>query len=121
MAGTRVLILVREILGASLIGALVEGRGHEAVFPIVAERAELSISRTRPAAVVVEGHHPATRSDAFFSTAAGLGCAVILFVPGPPWEDIVRIARERDVAAFVHPEPGESLADLLAAALGRVG
>ena len=115
-----VLILVRDILGAGLLAALVEGRDLQPVFPFAGERAESAIERLRPSRVLLECFHPAARSDEFFTAARTVGSRIILFAPATPWGDCETIARTRDVAAFVHPAPGQSLAGLIAGALGDV-
>ena len=114
-----VLILVRDILGAGLLAALVEGVALRPVFPIHGERADGAVERIRPGRVLLECFHPAARSDQFFAAAGSMGARVILFAPAAPWGDCDLIARTRDVAAFVHPAPGESLAELLEAALAK--
>lgn len=117
MPGSTVLVLTRDILGAGLIGSLVEQLGQEPVYPLAGERAGTAIGRVEPAIVLLECHHPAARSNAFFGAAEAAGTRVVLFAPSAPWEDVEEIARRRHVAAFVHPRAGESLADLLARAL----
>ncbi len=117
MHGSAVLILVRDILGAGLFAALVEGIGKQPLFPFVGERAETAVTRLRPAIVLLECYHPAARSDSFFAAAEAAGSRVVLFAPSAPWEDVEEIAHRRHVAAFVHPAYGESLAMLLTRAL----
>ena len=114
-----VLVLVRDILGAGLLAALAEGEDLRPVFPIAGERAEGALERVRPSRVLLECFHPAARSDQFFSAAGSLGSRIILFAPAVPWADCEMIARSRNVDAFVHPRPGQSLAELVAAALAR--
>jgi hypothetical protein len=114
-----VLILVRDMLGAGLLAALAEGRELEPVFPFNGERAESAVERVRPSRVLLECFHPAARSDQFFAAASTAGSRVILFAPAAPWADFALIARTRNVAAFVHPAPGESLAGLIASALAE--
>jgi hypothetical protein len=114
-----VLILVRDILGAGLFAALAEGTGLSPVFPFAGERAETAVERVRPPRILLECYHPAARSDPFFTACASLGCRVILFAPAAPWADCEEIARVRNVAAFVHPAEGESLATLIATALAE--
>ena len=114
-----VLVLVRDILGAGLLAALAEGRDLRPVFPFAGERAEGALERTRASRVLLECFHPAARSDQFFADAERLGSRVILFAPATPWGDCEMIASARKVAAFVHPGPGESLADLITAALAE--
>jgi hypothetical protein len=112
-----VLILVRDVLGAGLLGALVEGIGKEPLFPFVGERAETAVARLRPALVLLDCHHPAARSNPFFAAAETAASRIVLFAPATPWEDVEEIARRPQVTAFVHPKPGESLAELLREAL----
>ncbi len=117
MHGSTVLILVRDILGAGLFAALIEGIGKQPVFPFAGERAEAAVARLRPAIVLLECYHSAARSDAFFAAAEAARSRVVLFAPSAPWEDVQEIAHRRRVDAFVHPADGESLAALIAGAL----
>lgn len=112
-----VLVLVRDVLGAGLLASLVEAVGREPAFPFENERADLAVERIRPDTVLLEGHHPAARSSAFFSAIQDTGARLVLFAPADPWEDVAEIARRPEVTAFVHPEPDESLAELLRRAL----
>jgi hypothetical protein len=112
-----VLILVRDILGAGLFAALAEGADRTPVFPLPGERPEISVERTRPACILVECYHPAARSDPFFGCAKTIGSRVIMFAPAAPWQDCEEIAHRRAVTTFLHPAPGQSLADLVRRAL----
>ena len=114
-----VLILVRDMLGAGLLAALAEGSELRPAFPFVGERADTAVERIRPSRVLLECFHAAARSEQFFAAASSVGSRIILFAPAAPWADCDVMARTRKVAAFVHPGPGESLADLLAAALAE--
>ena len=118
MEAVTVLILVRDVLGGGLFGALVEDADRQPVFPIPGERPESAVERLRPAWILLECYHPAARSDAFFAAVAGASSAVILFAPSAPWQDCEEIARRRSVAAFLHPGNGQSLSDLVRQALG---
>jgi len=112
-----VLILVRDILGAGLFAALAESTGHRPVFPFNGERPETAVERLRPPRILLECFHPAARSDSLFSAAEAIGSRVILFAPAAPWGEFEEIARRRNVAAFVHPGAGESLAAMVRSAL----
>jgi len=114
-----VLILVRDVLGAGLFAALAEGAGLKPAFAYVGERAETATERLRPSCILLECYHPAARSEQFFAAAASYDCRVILFAPAAPWADCAEIARTRGVTTFVHPAPGESLAELVADALAE--
>ena len=115
--GSTVLILARDILGAGLLGALVEGLGRQPQFPFDGEREEAAVDRLRPAIVLLDCYHAALRSDAFFSAAAEAQSLVVLFAPSKPWHDVQEIARKRKIGLFVHPEDGESLTDVIRRAL----
>lgn len=117
MEAVTVLILVRDILGAGLLAALVEGADQTPVFPFPGERPESAVQRLRPTSILVECYHPAARADPFFEAAAAARSRVVMFAPAAPWEDCQQIARTRTVAAFVVPGRGESLSDLVRAAL----
>jgi hypothetical protein len=118
-AGARgtVLILVRDVLGAGLFAALAESIGRQPLFPFAGERAETAVSRLSPMTILLECHHAAARSEAFFAAAEAARSRIILFAPTAPWDDFVEIARRPQVVAFVHSQPGRSLADLLREAL----
>jgi hypothetical protein len=119
MQEVTVLILVRDILGAGLFGALADSLGRTPVFPISGERAESAVERLRPSVILLECHHPAARSEAFYAVAVAVGARVIHFAPGPPWDDCEAIARRHGVASFVHGDDGRSLADLVRQALSE--
>lgn len=114
-----VLILVRDILGGGLFAALAENAGRTPVFPFAGERPEIAVERLKPSCILLESYHPAARSDPFFAAAEGVGSRTILFAPAMPWEDFEEVARRRHVAAFIHPQPGESLAGLIREALSE--
>ena len=114
-----VLILVRDILGGGLLAALAEGPNLRPAFPLAGERADGAVERIRPSRILLECFHPAARSDQFFAATESIGSRIILFAPSAPWADCDLIARTKNVAAFVHPGPGDSLSDLLAAALAE--
>jgi hypothetical protein len=119
MEAVTVLILVRDILGGGLFAALAESADRQPAFPFAGERPEAAVERLRPPWILIECHHPAARADAFFAAAAVARSRVIVFAPGPPWEDCEQIARRHSVAAFVHPADGQSLADLVRQALAE--
>jgi hypothetical protein len=119
MQEVTVLILVRETLGAGLLAALVESTGRMPVFPIPGERAESAVDRLRPSWILLECHHPAARSDAFHAAVAGAKTRVVVFAPGPSWEDCDALARLHEVAAFVRRADGKSLSDLVQQALSE--
>lgn len=119
MQEVSVLILVRDILGAGLLAALVDSTGRTPVFPVPGERAESAVERLRPSWILVECHHQAARSDGFYTAVAGAGARVIVFAPGPPWADCEELARRHDVAAFIHGNNSRSLADLVRRALSE--
>jgi len=118
MEAVTVLILVRDILGGGLFGALVEDADRQPVFPIPGERPESAVERLRPSWILLECYHPAARSDPFFAAVGAASSQVILFAPAAPWQDCEEIARRRSVAAFLHPGDGQSLSDLVRQALG---
>lgn len=117
MHGSTVLILVRDILGAGLFGALVEGLGKQPAFPFDGERVESAVERLQPTIVLLDCHHAALRSDAFFSAATAAESVVVLFAPSEPWHDVAEIARRRGIGILVHPHDGESLTDVIRSAL----
>ena len=118
MREVTVLILVRDSLGAGLFAALVDSLERTPVHPYPGERAELAVERLRPSSILLECHHPASRSDSFYAAAAAASARVIVYAPGPTWEDCDEIARRREVVAFVHYD-GRSLADLVRQALSE--
>jgi len=113
------LLVVRDALGAALVGALAEGEGYAPAFPREGERGEAAVRRARPAVVVVDAYHPLARRDELFDACAAGGCRVVLFAPGAPWEMLVDDARRRPGAELVTAGDGESLAERLRAVLRR--
>lgn len=114
-----VLLVVRDVLGAGLLGALAEGEGYAPVYPLGGERGDVAVRRVRPAVVLVDAYHPAARRDELFDACALAGCRVVLFAPGTPWEMLLDEARRRPGAVLVTAGEGESFADRLRAALRR--
>ena len=112
-----VLLVVRDVLGAGLLGALAEMEGYAPAFPLAGERGDLAVRRVRPAVVLVDAYHPAARRDDLFDACATGGCRVVLFAPGAPWEMLLQEARRRPGVALVTAGAGESFADRLRAAL----
>lgn len=110
------LVLARDVVGAALLGALVEMAGHAPLFPLDGEGVEWAVGRLRPTVVVLDAHHGAARSTAFWTAAATAGSRVILFSPGPAWDGAAALAATRG-ATWICPAPGESLAERLTAAL----
>lgn len=111
------LILVRDVLGAGLMGVLVEAEGATAIFPFAGERGDVALRRQAPAIALVDGSHPAARSDAFYDAARDGACRVILFAPTAPWGVVADIAHDRPNVILVAPREGDSLAALVQAAL----
>ncbi|MGH7719889.1 MAG: hypothetical protein ACREON_13730 [Gemmatimonadaceae bacterium] len=121
MDGATVLILTRDILGAGLIGALVDGLGQVPCFPLEAERGDMAVRRLRPSVVILECFHAAARTESFFTAMQEHRVRLVLFAPSAPWEEFAELAERRGAAAFVFPQPGRSVADGLRDALTRIG
>jgi hypothetical protein len=115
--GVDVLVLVRDALGAGLMGALVEAEGWGAAFPFAGERADVAVQRLRPAAVLADGYHAAVRSHAFHDELRRQGSRLIVFAPAAPWRDLQLLLRDNPHATLVAPARGESLAALIRSAL----
>jgi hypothetical protein len=111
------LILAREVLGAGLLGALVEAAGATPRFALDGERPELAVARVRPNVVLVDAYHPAARADAFFQAARSARTHVVVFAPSEPWKEMCETATRWNVA-IIYPRDGESLAQLIRAAIG---
>jgi hypothetical protein len=121
MEARTVLILVRDVLGGGLFAALAEGAGLTPVFPFAGEKPETAVERLRPPCILLECYHPAARSDAFYEVVRTSESRIILFAPTVPWQDFEEVARRRNVAAFIHPGNGGSLAKLIGEALASTG
>ena len=115
------LLIVRDVLGAGLLGALAELEGYEPAFPLDGERGDRAVRRVRPAVVLVDAYHPFARRDELFDACAAAGCRIVLFAPGPPWEMLLEEVRRRPDAVLVTAGAGESFAERLRAALRSVG
>lgn len=111
------LLVVRDVLGAGLLGALADAEGYAPCFPHVGERPEQAVLRARPAVVLLDAHHPAARRDELFDACTIGGCRVVLFAPGPPWEMTLADVRRRPGVALVTAGEGESFTDRLRGAL----
>ncbi|HEU4630727.1 MAG TPA: hypothetical protein VFS08_13330 [Gemmatimonadaceae bacterium] len=115
------LILVRDVLGAGLMGVLVEAEGARAVYPMTGEPGDAAVRRLRPTIVLVDASHAAARTDAFYDAARDCACHVVLFAPTAPWGVVADRARGRPGVTLVVPRDDESLAALLQAALRDAG
>lgn len=111
------LLVVRDVLGAGLLGALAEAEGFEPAFPRDGERGDRAVQRVRPALVLLDAYHPAAHREELFEACTLAGCRVVLFAPGAPWEMLLDEARRRPGTELVTAGAGESFADRLRAAL----
>ena len=111
------LLVVRDVLGAGLLGALAEMEGYEPAFPLDGERGDRAVRRVRPAVALVDAYHPFARRDELYDACTAVGCRIVLFAPGPPWEMLLDEARRRPGVALVTAGDGESFAERLRAAL----
>ena len=111
------LILVRDVLGAGLLGILAELEGTSATFPLDGERGDAAVRRLCPSVVLVDGSHAAARSAAFYDAAHDHGCRVVLFAATTPWGDVVDSTRDRPEVTLIVPRAGQSLAAAVQAAL----
>lgn len=114
----RILIATRDLVGAGLLGALVDGMGAVALFPMRGESVEAALKRLAPDCLVIEATHPAARSAETYDATAAAGVSVIVFAPSKPWEEIAAIVDGRPGVTLVWPRNGESLAARLEFALG---
>lgn len=119
MTGTRLslLLVVRDALGAALLGALAEAEGYAPAFADPGERVDAAVLRVRPAVVLLDAHHAAARRDDLFDACAAVGGRVVLFAAGTPWEMTLADVRRRPGVVLVTAGDGESLAGRLRAAL----
>jgi len=114
----RVLVATRDLVGAGLLGALVDGMGATALFPVRGESVEAAIKRLAPDCIVIEASHPAARAPETYDMAAASGASVIVFAPSHPWGAVADLVDGRPDVTLVWPRDGESLAARLEFALG---
>lgn len=114
----RVLIVTRDLVGAGLLGALVDGMHAVAHFPMRGESVEAALKRVAPDCMVIEAMHPAVRASETYDATAAAGVGVIVFAPSAPWGDIANIVSGHPGVTLVWPRNGESLAARLEFALG---
>jgi hypothetical protein len=114
----RVLVATRDLVGAGLLGALVDGMGSTALFPVRGESVEAAIKRLAPDCIVIEASHPAARAAETYDMAAAAGVGVIVFAPSRPWGAVEDMVDDRPGVTLVWPRDGESLAARLEFALG---
>lgn len=114
----RVLVVTRDLVGAGLVGALVDGMRATALFPVRGESAEAAIRRVAPDCVVLEAMHPGVRAEETYESAAELDAGIIIFAPSRPWGEIAGIVEAHPGVELVWPRDGESLAARLEFALG---
>lgn len=116
--GARILVATRDLVGAGLLGALVDGMGACALFPVRGESVEAALKRLMPDCLLIEASHPAARASETYDTAAAAGVSVIVFAASRPWGTIADMVDGRDGVTLVWPGDGESLAARLEFALG---
>ena len=114
----RVLIVTCDLVGAGLLGALVDGMDASALFPVRGESVQAALRRVAPDCLVIEAMHPAVRARETYDVAAAAGTGVIVFAPSRPWGEISDIVRAHPGVELVWPRDGESLAARLEFALG---
>lgn len=114
----RILIVACDLVGAGLLGALVDGMGATALFPVRGESVPAALRRVVPDCVVIESIHPAVRSSETYDVASTAGIGVIVFAPSRPWGEIADIVQSHPGAELIWPRDGESLAARLEFALG---
>lgn len=113
MQNGRVLVLTRELIGAGLLGALIETSGRVPVFPISGESAEAALDRTQPEMVLLDAYHPSAQSESFYALTDAARVRVYVFSPVPPWDDLMALISGQRFVAVVVPRLGETLADSL--------
>lgn len=114
----RVLIATRDLVGAGLLGALVDGLGATACFPVRGESIEAALKRLVPDCLLMEATHSAARAAETYDAASAAGVGVIVFAPSHPWGEIAGLVGGRPGVTLVWPREGESLAARLEFALG---
>lgn len=114
----RVLIVTRDLVGAGLLGALVDGMSASAVFPVRGESVEAALKRLTPDCLLIEATHQAARAVETYDAASAAGVGVIVFAPSHPWGAVAEIVDGRPGVTLVWPRDGESLAARLEFALG---
>jgi hypothetical protein len=113
-----VLVLANDVLGAALLGAMVDATGGHALFPRVGEPAIAAMRRLRPAVALLEtgalgADQEATFQDVYHR-AAGLGVVLLLFAPGQGDAALAALAKHRGVPTFAMPVAPEPFRQLLA-------
>lgn len=113
----RILVATRDLVGAGLLGALVDGMDAAALFPVRGESVEAALKRLAPDCLLIEATHPAARARETYDVAAAAGVSVVVFAPSHPWGEIVDVVEGRTAVTLVSPRDGESLAACLEFAL----
>lgn len=114
----RILVVTRDLVGAGLLGALVDGMRATALFPVRGESVEAALKRLVPDCLVIEATHPAARAVETYDVTSAAGVGVIVFAPARPWGAIAEVVDGRAGVTLVWPREGESLAARLEFALG---
>lgn len=113
----RILVATRDLVGAGLLGALVDSMDSIALFPMRGESVEAALKRLAPDCLLIEATHPAARSPETYDATAAAGVGVIVFAPSRPWDEIAQVVDGRPDVTLVWPRDGESLAARLEFAL----
>jgi hypothetical protein len=113
-----VLVVARDLMGAALIGTLIELAGHRPVFPRPGEAPLEAITRLRPALVLLDCAHDLACEEEGYERARSVGARVLLFTPSRTAGEIAAFARKRGVEWVRISEPLAALSGALERAIG---
>lgn len=110
-----ILIIAKEPMIAALMCSLVELSGHTAVVPRADEHPLASITRVRPAVLLLDCEHDIACGEAAYAGAEAQGARVLLFTPARSPDELERFAEERGLRSVALPVRLRDFSD----ALGR--
>ena len=116
-----VLVLSRDVVGAALIGALVETLGYSVRFGQAPERPVDSFRRSRARVALIDCEDPVAFSDDTLGRAAMLRICVVIFGTNAALARIRALALEHDFETLLLPPDIDVVEDLLERAVERSG
>ena len=112
-----VLVLSQDVVGAALVGALVETLGYTVRFSRPSETPVDSFRRSRAKVVLIDCEDPVAFSDDTLGRAAMLRICVILFGTADALTRVRALALEHDFETLLMPPDVTTLEELLDRAL----
>jgi len=112
-------VLSQDVVGAALLGALVETLGYTVRFSEALEQPVDSFRRSRARVALIDCEDPKAFSDDTLGRAAMLRICVIIFGSADALAGIRALALEHDFETLIMPPELDVLDEVLDSAIGR--